>query len=211
MDASNGEARRRSPEKKRESILEAAIAVFSRGGYEASSMDSVAEEAGASKRTVYNYFPSKEILLEAIAERFADEMRELKGFAYDPAESLEAQLGRFVDAEIAVVADERWMGMVRLLVSAFVRSPGLAGAAVSRNRESGDPLAAWVRAAVRDGRLTAPDPELAAAVLRSLLGGAFTWPAVYGAALDPDRREALKRELVAAFLCRYPPARPDGT
>ncbi len=206
MGAGNGEARRRNPEEKRESILEAAIAVFSRWGFEASSMDSVAEEAGASKRTVYNYFPSKDILLQAIAERFAREMRELKGFAYDPAESLEAQLGRFADAEIAVVADERWMGMVRLLASAFVRFPGLADSAVSRSREAGDPLAEWVRAATSDGRLAAPDPELAAALLRALLGGAFTWPAVYGAAPDPDRRDALKRELVSTFLHRYAPA-----
>ncbi len=194
-------------EKKRESILEAAIKVFSRGGFEASSMDLVAREAGASKRTVYNYFPSKEILLREIADRFGREMRGFKRFEYDPAVTIEAQLGRFVDAEVEVVRNERWMGMIRLLVAAFVRSPELARATVSRDPASGDPLADWMRAAARAGMLDAPEPALAAAVFRALLGGAYTWPAVYGGGPAPGGGESLKRELVETFLSRY---RPSG-
>lgn len=193
-------------EQKRESILEAAIRVFSRGGFEGSSMDLVAREADASKRTVYNYFPSKDDLLREIAARFGREMREFKRFEYDPSAPIEAQLLRFADAELEVVRNERWMGMIRLLVAAFVRSPELARAAVKRDPGSGDPLADWMRAASRDGRLEAREPELAAAVFRALLGGAYTWPAVYGGGAAPGG-EALKRELVETFLARYRPSK----
>jgi TetR/AcrR family transcriptional regulator, fatty acid metabolism regulator protein len=48
--------------KKRESILDAARAVFSRDSYAASSVDDVAAEAGVAKGTVYLYFKSKEEL-----------------------------------------------------------------------------------------------------------------------------------------------------
>lgn len=188
---------------KAEEILEAAIAVFSRSGFESASMDRVAEEAGASKRTVYNYYPSKEALLRAVAERFAIEMAELKRVEYRPEESLETQLGRFLDAEIQVVRNERWMGIIRLLLAAFVRSPELAREIVTRNRSSGDPLATWIREAARDGKLDAPVPELAAAVLRALLGGAYTWPAVYGEGVPSVGGELLRGELVETFLSRY--------
>ncbi len=206
MNGSRSPGRRGPSEKKRESILEAAIRVFSRGGYEASSMDLVAREADASKRTVYNYFPSKDDLLRQIAGRFAREMREFKRFEYDPAVPIEVQLLRFADAEIEVVRNERWMGMIRLLVAAFVSSPELARSAVARDPGSGDPLADWIRAADRAGRLHAPEPDLAAAVFRALLGGAYTWPAVYGGGFVPAGGEALRRELVETFLARYRPS-----
>ena len=41
---------------KRLAILEAAKTLFMRNGYEGSSMDAIAAEAGVSKLTVYNHF-----------------------------------------------------------------------------------------------------------------------------------------------------------
>jgi len=198
----------RRSELKRESILEAAIEVFTRGGYESSSMDQVAETAGASKRTVYNYFPSKEAVLRAITERFAEEMREQKAILYDSSESLETQLERFVEAEVGVVRNPRWVGIIRLLVAAFVRSPSLAHETVAKGQSARDSLTEWVRAAAADGRLGAPRPELAASVFRAMLGGAITWPEVYGGGRAPELQDELCRELVAAFLARYPPLLP---
>ena len=52
-------------ERKRASILAAARVVFTREGYAGASMDVVAAEAGASKRTVYQYFADKEELFAA--------------------------------------------------------------------------------------------------------------------------------------------------
>ena len=58
---------------KRDSILEAAIRAFRDVGYECTSMDRIAELAGASKRTVYNHFPSKEALFQAVVARLFDD------------------------------------------------------------------------------------------------------------------------------------------
>ena len=48
-------------------ILAAAKRLFIDQGYGATSMDEIASQSGATKRTVYNNFGSKERLLEAVA------------------------------------------------------------------------------------------------------------------------------------------------
>ncbi|HEX5664228.1 MAG TPA: helix-turn-helix domain-containing protein, partial [Xanthomonadaceae bacterium] len=59
----------RLTDRKRAAILEAAVAEFRESGYEATSMDRIAASAGVSKRTVYNHFPSKEVLFTRILEQ----------------------------------------------------------------------------------------------------------------------------------------------
>ena len=62
--------KKRDTSKKRESILDAAVKAFADEGYENASMDRIAEIADASKRTVYNHFPSKDVLFEEVLDRF---------------------------------------------------------------------------------------------------------------------------------------------
>ena len=53
----------------RERLLEAAAEVFSRQGFDAASVEEVAEEAGFSKGAVYSNFASKEELFLALLDR----------------------------------------------------------------------------------------------------------------------------------------------
>ena len=57
----NGPGRPKDPAK-RKAILEAAETLFLRNGYDGSSMDAIAAEAGVSKLTVYSHFTDKETL-----------------------------------------------------------------------------------------------------------------------------------------------------
>lgn len=50
----------------RRSLLEAAARSFAEGGYGGASIDRVSEDAGLAKGTVYNYFPSKQAIFEAV-------------------------------------------------------------------------------------------------------------------------------------------------
>lgn len=52
-----------------ENLLQAALKVFERRGYQASSMAAIALAAGVSKGLTYHYFKSKEALLVALAEK----------------------------------------------------------------------------------------------------------------------------------------------
>lgn len=54
---------------RRDSLVDATARLLDRGGWEALTTNAVAEEAGASIGTVYQYFPSKEALLVALLDR----------------------------------------------------------------------------------------------------------------------------------------------
>jgi AcrR family transcriptional regulator len=66
-------------------LLDAAITVFAKNGYHASSMSVIAKTAGVSKGLSYHYFESKEALLVALVEKRLQEWLPL-------VEGLEAML-----------------------------------------------------------------------------------------------------------------------
>jgi TetR/AcrR family transcriptional regulator len=55
-------------------ILDAALVSFATRGYEASSLDALADGLGIRKQTILYWFPSKEVLLEAVIDRSAVEL-----------------------------------------------------------------------------------------------------------------------------------------
>lgn len=58
-------------ESRRTQILEAAVRLWLRAGFEATAVEAIAREAGVAKGTVYLYFPSKEALLEEAVRRYS--------------------------------------------------------------------------------------------------------------------------------------------
>ena len=55
-------------------IIDAAMVEFGTRGYEATSLDDLARRLGIRKQTILYWFASKEILLEAVIDRVADEV-----------------------------------------------------------------------------------------------------------------------------------------
>ena len=49
-----------SAERTREALTDAALALFARDGFDTTTADRVAEQAGVSPRTFFRYFPTKE-------------------------------------------------------------------------------------------------------------------------------------------------------
>jgi AcrR family transcriptional regulator len=56
--------------KSRQNLMEAALRLFSTNGYHATSISAIAKEAGVAVGLMYNYFNSKEELLDSIIEDF---------------------------------------------------------------------------------------------------------------------------------------------
>jgi len=70
----------RAPVQKRgqqrvDAILDAAEMVFSEMGVEAATTNAIAERAGASVGSLYHFFPNKDAILSALAERYAETMQ----------------------------------------------------------------------------------------------------------------------------------------
>ncbi len=61
---------RRTPDR----ILDVAMVEFGTRGYEATSLDDLAGRLGIRKQTILYWFPSKDVLLEAVVDRCADEV-----------------------------------------------------------------------------------------------------------------------------------------
>jgi AcrR family transcriptional regulator len=60
-------------------IIEAAAQVFERHGYAAGTTNRIAERAGVSIGSLYQYFPNKEAILAVLLERHAAEAEEVFG------------------------------------------------------------------------------------------------------------------------------------
>jgi AcrR family transcriptional regulator len=62
---------------KRAAIARAALLLFVRDGYERTSVDAIAREAGVSKRTVYSHYAHKEQLFLSVTEQTFDALMEI--------------------------------------------------------------------------------------------------------------------------------------
>lgn len=82
-------------EEKQREILKAAWAMFARYGYGKTTMSDIATEAGVARQTVYNAFPGKEEILQAVVRLAGEESLEAVQAAWKQAKSLEDKLIAF--------------------------------------------------------------------------------------------------------------------
>src|SRR5215469_11238031 len=81
-DADTGSA---AQQMRRKRILDATLALASKGGYEAVQMRAVAERAQVALGTLYRYFPSKiHLLLGALTEELERPQADPRGYARRP-------------------------------------------------------------------------------------------------------------------------------
>ena len=66
--------RQKRGERRVAELLAAAAEVFAQTGYRAAAMSAIAEKAGAPIGSLYQFFPSKEAVAEALLTRYLDEM-----------------------------------------------------------------------------------------------------------------------------------------
>jgi AcrR family transcriptional regulator len=99
----------------RERVLEAAKAVFSSGGSEA-SLEAVARHAGVGIGTLYRHFPTREALYEAVYRREVEQLGDLAEQLEGSPEPVEA-LRRWLHANVAFVATKKGMVAALALVA----------------------------------------------------------------------------------------------
>ena len=86
-------------EKSKEKIVYAAVQLFSTVGYFSTSVSNIAKKAGVSKGLIYNYFDSKESVLESIIEKAFEEVEHIFQFGEQlpPKERMENIINRLID------------------------------------------------------------------------------------------------------------------
>ncbi len=74
-DVAIGDRRARRRQQTRERIVDAAVELFVRQGYDATTVDQIATTADVARGTFFNHFPGKEDVTHAWIERRQDEIR----------------------------------------------------------------------------------------------------------------------------------------
>jgi AcrR family transcriptional regulator len=64
----------KDPAERREDILSAAQELFSKEGYQNTSVESIVQRAGIAKGSFYNYFKSKDEVMDAVLQRMAEDI-----------------------------------------------------------------------------------------------------------------------------------------
>src|SRR6266704_176397 len=105
----------------RERVLEAAKAVFSAGGPDA-SLEAVAKRAGVGIGTLYRHFPTREALFEAVYRREVEQLSELAEQLKSASAPVDA-LRRWLRANVELVATKK--GMIASLALAVQGSSEL--------------------------------------------------------------------------------------
>lgn len=192
-------------QRKRAAILSAAKQEFLAQGFSQTSMDQISERAGASKRTVYNHFSSKDALFTAITMDLLEQIHTAMQIRYDPARPLDEQLRQVAVNEIEVLTGSEFVGMFKVLLAESFASPDMAQQVLAEAQDQPSPVNVWIQAATNDGRLSVDDPDLAAGQFLSLLKGAFFWPVVtgYGDAPTGEAANSVIDGAIRMFLDHY--------
>ena len=91
--------------KSRDNILEAALELFAGESFHGTSVSKIANAAGVSKGLMYNYFPSKESLLDTLLDEMTDKM--LRRFEIpEDGHYTDEQFERFIDTSFEVIQDD---------------------------------------------------------------------------------------------------------
>jgi AcrR family transcriptional regulator len=95
-------------------ILDSALELFRRDGFDAATMRSIAETADVATGAAYYYYPSKEAIVMAFYERASREMQPKIAAALDGVEGLETRLRELIRVKLAYFKPDR--GVLRALL-----------------------------------------------------------------------------------------------
>ncbi|MDN3014618.1 TetR/AcrR family transcriptional regulator [Paenibacillus sp. BSR1-1] len=160
---------------RRQNIIDAATHSFSIFGYKATTMDQVAKLANVGKGTIYNFFESKEELLDEIIKSLIIEIKEEAEKAFNPELSfinnLHNSLYRILEFRlkhqltIKLIQEEKEMGTKAVLESME-----------KLEQEVVQYITQKIRMAINDGKVNECDPELTAFIILKLyISLIFDW------------------------------------
>ena len=190
--------------RKRRDIVDAAQRLFAMRGFDRSTMQAVAKEAGVSLATLYKHFGNKEALFGSIVrERSRSFVQDLAGLA-NPAASLEAGLQRFLLAYARVLADPSTAQLLRLVLTEAQNFPELAETFYQQGK---GPLFASLLETLSQHADTLEKRALEPLAVRQLAGmieASVVWRTLLGAeAPTPEHLEEVATEAVRTWLARY--------
>jgi TetR/AcrR family transcriptional regulator, mexJK operon transcriptional repressor len=199
-------------ERKRAAIVQAALRLFLRDGFERTSVDAIAEEAGVSKRTIYNHYGDKENLFLSVIGDTYDSMIAVFAQLIDqylsdvPGNAIEENIIDFAcEAALMAARSSVRVALVRLMTSEATHFPELQ-VMQTRPRSITSVIAERLTMLAARGLLEIPEPEEAANHLFALTMGQMNNRSLFGALQLADADiEHMATSGARAFLRAYLP------
>lgn len=193
-------------DERHKAILEAATFLFMERGFEGTSMDAIAKQAGVSKQTVYSHFSTKDNLFSSAITHKMEDYFPQGDFIIEGSASLEEELTIVASQYANLLMSEDAMSVFRLLVSEAPKGPHLAeifweaGPTVMLGR-----LIAFLNTWQERGALKIDNLEKAAIFMIHLLKGHYHYELSIGLIdhVSPEDLQASVKESVATFLKLY--------
>jgi len=178
-----------------DAILDAAAHILGERGWTGLTTNAAAEVAGVSIGSLYQYFPNKVSLVEAVRRRHFDEVLAVLRAATDDKVTRAHRIEALVDGMIAV--HSRYPAAHRVLLE---ESPRAEDARVTHDRFDVECRAAY-EALVKANSRSATDVSVAAQVFAGAIAGAVHEAARRGTLESPILREEIVT-LVKSYLSK---------
>ncbi|MGR6504041.1 TetR/AcrR family transcriptional regulator [Shewanella sp. Koi 1] len=188
---------------KRLAILDASQEEFMVNGFAGASMDRIAQRANVSKRTVYNHFPSKEVLFEATTSDLWARTKEAATLAFNPEQSLESQLQHIARRCWELYQQPDFLRVARVVMAEFIRSPVQATEAMERLAKQEGGLEAWLAGAVAHKALKIDNIPLAATQFWGMFKAFAFWPKLFHMKNHDEQRQEIIDANIRMFLAMY--------
>jgi AcrR family transcriptional regulator len=162
-------------QKKRQVLIEAAVAVFSRNGYQRTKMNDIAHEAGVGKGTLYEYFPSKRKLFVEMSEYLYEQFMVKQRDALDSVEDPEQRIHTLISATLEQTA--LWTRLMHLFIDVWAEmdregeEDELRRIITRVYRKTADILAGYIREGQTRGQFKPCNAEDAALAILAVLDG----------------------------------------
>lgn len=186
-------------EKSKSKIMEHSLRLFAEKGYHGTSISDIAKAAGVSKGLAYNYFESKQELVESIFHQLLEigyQYEELMQQVDDPCERLQKMIEYTFD--YMEENEEFW----RLYVS-FALQPVIMDTAKNVTKEFSDRMIKMITGLFK--KIGIPKPKAEAYILAGLIDGIsleyffdkenYPLRSVKKSVLEKYNKESLKRQM----------------
>lgn len=185
----------------RNKIIDGAIKCYAELGVQGSSMDIIAERAGATKPTLYAHFGSKEKLYDAVLVKMMGELLEEDDFKYDPSRDPISQMTDILNDHFNRSMEADNLKFYRaLLVETIRRDEDVPG---YNNSKKEMLMREWFKDAVDDGVIEIDDIETTTNNLLAIVSGRFYYPIILG--VKHFTEEKLEKELAKSLRTFFAP------
>lgn len=169
-------------------IQESAIEEFIQKGLNSASMESIANNADVSKRTLYKYYPNKDEIFDDIINLLLESFCTYSSFSYSKETPLESQLENIIQTKIELITSEEYVKISKLVLSELLKSKSLSEKHLQQFYESEQKFIKWIDEAKKDGKVVSKQPsELIANQFHSIIKGQAFYPVIFGIAKLTER------------------------